>query len=414
MISLNAFTRGKSLIVTILQKMSQLKATRLVAMTEIMLLFLGFRGRANFSQFGRQGDMCEKSYRIHFEQKFDWLEFNILLLEQCRSDEVIIGFDPSYISKSGKHTPGLGYFYSGVASKYKQGLEIGNISAIDIKQNTAYHLEAIQSPSSKKDKLCSDGKSLVDHYAQVIVDRSEELEKISKTLVVDGYFAKSKFVDAITEDTNMELICRLRDDANLNYLYVGKQNTGRGRKRKYDGKINVRKIDKRKIRKEYGDKSVVIYSSIVYSVGLKRKIKLCYVEFLDKKGEVKLYKIFFSTSLERSGFEILKYYKARFQMEFNFRDAKQYLGLEHGQSRSENKNHFHFNASLTAVNIGKNILREKVKKDRAIPLSIGDLMIQFQNRNLLHRIFSIYGFDPELIKLNEQYEQIVKYGAIAA
>ena len=53
------------------------------------------------------------------------------------------------------------------------------------------------------------------------------------------------------------------------------------------------------------------------------------------------------------------------------------------------------------MDIGKNILREKVDKDLAIPLSIGDLVIQFQNRNLLHRIFSIYGFDPELIKLNK-------------
>jgi len=211
--------------------MSELKASRFSAMTKILLLFLSFRGRANFNQFGRQGELCEKSYRLHFEKDFNWLEFNSLLIEHSCSDELIIGFDPSYILKSGKHTPCLGYFYSGVASKYIKGLEIGNISAIDIKQNTAYHLEAVQSPSNKKDKLCTGDKSLVDHYAQIVLERSKELEKVSKTLVVDGYFAKSKFVDAITEDTNMELICRLRDDANLNYLYGGKQNTGRGRKR---------------------------------------------------------------------------------------------------------------------------------------------------------------------------------------
>lgn len=56
----------------------------------------------------------------------------------------------------------------------------------------------------------------------------------------------------------MELICRLRDDANLNYLYLGKQNTGRERNRKYDGKINVKKMDRRKIKKEYVDESVLI------------------------------------------------------------------------------------------------------------------------------------------------------------
>ena len=35
-----------------------------------------------------------------------------------------LAIDPSYISKSGRHTPGLGYFWSGVAEKAKWGLEI--------------------------------------------------------------------------------------------------------------------------------------------------------------------------------------------------------------------------------------------------------------------------------------------------
>lgn len=135
--------------------------------------------------------MREKSYRLHFEKKFDWLEFNSLLVEESCSDEIIIGFDSSYISKSNKNTPGLGYLYSGVANKYKKVLEIGNISAIDVKQNMPYQLKAIQSPKSKKDNLCSDDKSLIDNYAKLIINRSESLEKISKTLVVDGYFAKS-------------------------------------------------------------------------------------------------------------------------------------------------------------------------------------------------------------------------------
>ena len=47
--------------------------------------------------------------------------------------------------------------------------------------------------------------------------------------------------------------------------------------------------------------------------------------------------MFFSTSLYRSGVDMLKYHKVRFQTVFNYRDAKQYLGLENSQSRSENK-----------------------------------------------------------------------------
>ncbi|MFT6810561.1 MAG: hypothetical protein ACJA01_003805 [Saprospiraceae bacterium] len=33
---------------------------------------------------------------------------------------------------------------------------------------------------------------------------------------------------------------------------------------------------------------------------------------------------------------------------------------------------------------------------------------------MLFRIFSIYGFDPKLIKINEDYQKIINYGSIAA
>lgn len=34
-----------------------------------------------------------------------------------------LAFDPSYILKAGKKTPGVGYFWSGVAGRAKWGLE---------------------------------------------------------------------------------------------------------------------------------------------------------------------------------------------------------------------------------------------------------------------------------------------------
>lgn len=413
MISQDAFTEGQALISTIIQKMANLKSSRIKTVTEILMLFISMRGRMNFSQMGRQGEKCEKSYRLHFEKDFDWLDFNSMLVDQVCSDERILGFDPSYIPKSGKQTPDLGYFYSGVASKYKKGLEIGNISVIDINQNTAYHLEAVQSPKSKKEVI-GQTKTLVDYYAELIIHRAASLEKISTVLAVDGYFAKNKFVTPICQETNLEIICRLRDDANLKYLFTGIQKTGRGRKRKYDGKVDVKKIDKRRIKKEFSNEEIAIYSGLVFSVGLKRKVKLCYVEFFNQEGEVEMYKIFFSTNEQRSGIEILSYYKARFQMEFNFRDGKQYTGLEQGQARSKKKLHFHFNASLTSVNIAKCIVRNNVDVNTSIPLSVGDLKIQLQNRNILYRIFSIYGFDHKLIKLNTEYQKILKFGTIAA
>lgn len=415
MITQDAFARGENLIETILQKMSVLKAKRQKTLIEILMMFLCFRGRLNFQQLGRQGKMNEKSYRYHFEKCFDWLKFNSLVVESTCSDKRAIGFDPSYISKSGKKTPGLGYYYSGVASKYKKGLEIGNLAVLDVDQNTAYHLESVNTPSDVSRKSGAGvAISLVDHYAQTIVERKDKLLKLSSILVVDGYFAKRKFVDAVTQQAEMEVICRLRDDANLKYLYRGKQSIGRGRPKKYDGKISVKKIDKRRAKLVEDTKDYRLYEIEVYSVGLNRKITLCYIEFLKEKSEVRTVKLLFSTKLERCAKEIFKYYKTRFQMEFLFRDGKQYTGLENCQARSKNKLNFHFNASLTSLNVAKNILRHKSKKDQVCTYSINDLKIKFQNRNIIYRIFSIYGLEAELNKISKKVNDVFNFGAIAA
>jgi hypothetical protein len=63
--------------------------------------------------------------------------------------------------------------------------------------------------------------------------------------------------------------------------------------------------------------------------------------------------LLFSTHLELDAKQILTYYKARFQIEFIFRDAKQFTGLTDAQTRDPKKLDFHFNASLSALNLAK-------------------------------------------------------------
>ena len=95
------------------------------------------------------------------------MSFNTELVKQNCGEQLIIGFDPSYITKSGKHSHGLGYFYSGCAGMYKKGLDIGSFAAVDMEQNTAYHLEATQSPSAIRDRI-TDKQTLLDHYAEFV------------------------------------------------------------------------------------------------------------------------------------------------------------------------------------------------------------------------------------------------------
>ena len=139
-----------------------------------------------------------------------------------------------------------------------------------------------------------------------------------------------------------------------------------------------------------------IYQAIVFSKSLKRKINLVIV-YTNKKGKWN-HKLYFCTDLELSAEMVLKYYRTRFQIEFTFRDAKQHTGLNHCQARNENKLHFHFNSSLTAVNIAKVTHWMSVPKALRGAFSMADIKTMYHNDLLLNRFFDVFGIRPNLTK----------------
>ncbi len=57
----------------------------------------------------------------------------------------------------------------------------------------------------------------------------------------------------------------------------------------------------------------------------------------------------FATDPEMAPERIYHIYRDRFQIEFNFRDAKQHLGLAACQAHTADRHHFHVNAVLAAL-----------------------------------------------------------------
>ena len=407
----NTSRKSEALVDKILKKMSSLTKPRKKFIISIVILYLSMRGRYNFKGMERYGQQIEKTYRLHFEKDFDFLKFNVILHQSHLSKNCIVAFDPSYLPKSGKHTSGKGIFYSGCLGKATGGLEIGSLGIVDLDHHTAFNLETIQTPNPKV--LKAQGKSLIDHYAKVIIDRKKEIESISKYLAVDGYFAKITFVNQIKEATQLDLICKLRKDANLKYLYHGPKSKGKGRPKKYDGKVNTKKIDKRRFKKIHQNEDVILFQATVWSVGLKRKVNVVYAEFLDNGKPTNRYAFVFSTDLELDGILIYQYYKARFQIEFLFRDAKQFTGLTHCQARSESKLYFHFNMSLTVIGIAKvahHINEYKEKKS----FSMSDIKTSYFNELMLNLFLFNFQIDTELIKNKQAINKLLDFGKIAA
>ena len=374
---------------------------------EVFILFLSIKGRLNFLQLSRYGNHKEQRYRQQFEKQFDFLEFNKQLVLSTGGCKYAIAFDPSYINKSGKSTPGTGYFWSGSAGHTKWGLEIAVIAAIDIDNHTAHHLEAVQTLINDDSDL-----TLTDWYANIITTRSNELKQISNIIVADAWFSKKKFTDEIIL-AQMHLISRLRDDADLLYLFHGQQAEGRGRPKVYDGKIANTNIDKDYFNFVEKNEEVEIYYAEVFSKSLKRTIKLVHVTYKNKKEKEKT-KLYFSTDLTLGALDILDYYKCRFQIEFLYRDAKQYTGLNDCQARSENKLHFHFNTALTGINIAKiEHWLSKPKEERGA-FSMNDIKTINNNMLQLQLFFNKFGINPHSAKNKRKAKELIYHGTIAA
>lgn len=408
--TLKGYDLYKRLIYNILDKNKNINKWRKDFMAEIFVLFLSIKGRINFYQLERYGQFSEQRYRQQFEKPFDFMELNKDLAISYGSGRFAIAFDPSYISKSGKHTPGLGRYWSGCAQSSKWGLEISGIAAIDIDNHFAFHLEAVQTPGSKGDPNADE--NLLDWYGNVLYQRKETLAKLSTYIVADAYFAKKPFVDKVLS-MEMQLVSRLRDDADLKYLFSGEKTGKKGRPRKHDGKIDWADLNQEYFEVLNSDPQVTVYSAIVYSKSFKRDIKIACEFTTSEKGKV-THKIYFSTDLQMDASDIIKYYRSRFQIEFLYRDGKQHTGLEHSQARSENKLHFHFNTALTSINIARVCHWINLPKKEREAFSMADIKTLYHNMLLLERFIDVFAINPNKVKNQDIVKELIYYGTIAA
>jgi len=405
----NSYPNVKSLIISTLSRISDfktLKECRKNFIVNVLTCFSSIKGKINFLQMERFSNKCEQYFRINFENAFNFQMFNLSLIKtRAKVTECIVAFDPSYIQKSGKETYGLGAYWSGCAGKVKWGLDICGFAVVDIIRNTAFHLNAIQTPKSK-------GINLLQYYCHIIKANYLYFQELTPYMVADSYFAKHEVAQTITS-LGMHFISRLSDNAYLQYLN-GEPPTGKkGAPKKYDGKVNRKEPNMKHCTLCYHSKELKIYNVIVYSRALKRNINLSITVFYNKQGKEVTRKLYFSTDLKMDGVKIVRYYRSRFQIEFIYRDAKQHCGLEDCQARSEKKLNFHFNVALTTVNLAKIHWLDN-RKSNSEAFSMANFKTLCRNMLMLNRFFSTFAIDPNLAKNKQKVKELYEYGLIAA
>lgn len=387
--------------------------------SELMILLMIIPQKMNFLQFARYGNSCESRFRMNFCKSFNWIEYNAYFTKGREDHLTAIAIDPSYIPKSGKMTPGISYFWSGCASSMKRGLEILGIALVDATTNEAIHLRSVQTFVDKvrgrKPKCVvhmEDKNSLIAKYLLALNKYRNQLLSISQRIVADAYFSKESFVTgAICLGFNV--ISRFRDDVRLLYLFNGPKTGKRGRPKMYAGKVNLKELDLQIFIQEEttvdSNKTVTLFSAVVHAVALKRNIKVVIVDCEDENKKTQVRKVFFSTDTSMTASEIFFTYKSRFQIEFLYRDAKNYTGLTHCQAREKKKLDFHFNASLTAVNVAHTFCKNYAKEN-GIEISVSSAKVLLHNATLIKRIISMSGKSPNMKLNNTIFKELVMYG----
>jgi hypothetical protein len=154
---------------------------------------------------------------------------------------------------------------------------------------------------------------------QVEASKDFFVENKVRYLVCDGFYAKEKTL-AKASDVGLLVITKLRCDANMKFLYVGKQKS-KGRKHQYGDNINWKatdlldKIDLEhnypSTEKEYAQlASCKLYSKVVYSVKWKQKLKIVLV-IKTENGKQRM-AILACSDLTLSAQNIAQYYYLRF------------------------------------------------------------------------------------------------------
>ena len=357
--------------------------------------------RYNFLNLSRYGGYSEKAIREQFKRRFPFPSLFHEVFESLSKKECIAAFDPSYIPKSGKKTYGMGRFWSGTDSRMKKGLEVSSLAIIDVADGTAYSLEAVQTPA--------DPDNLVEHYAKVITERIDDILPYTCYVAVDGYFMKEGFIRTML-DLGLQVITKGRTDSDMLYLYNGRQHKGKGRKKKFAGKIDWKHNDRRRWKVCYEDEEMIAYELVVWSKVLGRAVKAVYLWHKVSEG----YAILISTDTELKGETVLKYYRLRFQIEFLIRDAKSYTGLEHCQGRNEVKLYNHFNMALMSVSIIKWLMWAKLPNKEEVSFSMRSVKTYFMNKFLTQTIFSKLGLELSCKKIKKLFNECLNIGSMAA
>jgi len=433
-----------SQLTTVLQAV--LSKTKIKQLADIIQCFYCVRYATTTRSLSRYSAYSRRSLFRFLKEDYPWIGIRIMLLKSFvfRQDKhFIAAIDEVVEGKSGKLSFGLSRFYSSVAQKPIAGICFFGLSLIDVNKGCSYFLatqQVVYTPTDKKrmeqakkkrkeaKQRAAKGEALAKGRKKGSKNRPKQpvetaslraftslwqeslsliktyLPTIKLThLVADSAYSSLAYIK-LAQDKGLHLISRLATNAALYQLYQGAYQ-GKGPRKTYGDKWNLYGLSPAHCQAIEQDKG---YRYEFYQVqALSKSIKgialnVVVLKTIHLSTNKERIHIFFSTDLHLDYQTIIKYYSLRFQIEFDFRDAKQHFGLSHFKNYKE-KNLTNFvNLSLLMSLVSKILLETYRSTLHMEQLSVLDLKILFNARYTAKKLFKLTHNQPESI-FNEHF-----------
>jgi putative transposase len=415
---------------------------QLALIIEAMFAMTGRVTMQGISRWTENGGSYRTVQRF-FKASHDWSKLRWLLIKQqlgvnLSGTWLIIG-DEVIVTKSGKQTHGLDKFYSSIQNQPVKALCFLNLSLAHVETRNSYPMiteqliredvkktapKAVQ-PKASKGKCGRPKGSKNKNRTEVVLSpfQAQLQGCIRRALgligcdikpdyfVYDGALGNNAGLQLVKE-VALHLISKLRHDSKLYFPYSGEY-SGKGKPKKYGERFTLEGLTQAYLRSEILEKNIRIR---IYQIQAWHK------SFPDLLNVVVMVKtnlttgksakaLLFSDDLDLAYDKLIDYYRLRFQIEFNFRDAKQYWGLEDFMNVKETQVSNATNLSLFMVTFSQLLLPQIANFNSE---SMLDLKMVFRARKYTRRIINSLGLNADEFLINDPVFQAAEIGRIHA
>ena len=421
---------------------------RLHRIVVAMLSMTGRITQLGISRWSEHGGSYRTVHRF-FQTPIDWaaVQWRFFELFVCREDTVyLLAGDESPIGKAGKKTYGIDWFFSSIHNKPIRGLSFFSIALVDVNKRAAYSLSTEQivrsaeekeqakqrkklrkaraeEPAPKRPRGRPKGSknktkaevTLSPELARILAQAQKVLTLIkSKTrvayFVLDGHFG-NRGAASMVRQLDLHIISKLHHNAEL-YLQPSAEDKALRPRLKYGARIDYKNLSadlQISSRCEDGVRIDVYQAPCVHKL-FAGPINVVIVVKTHLETQRSGHIVLFSTDLELEAEKLYDYYTLRFQIEFTFRDAKQYFGLEDFMGVKEASVVNAVGLSFFMVNLSRHRL-DNLRKSYP-DAGVNDLKSYHRGLHYVREILKIVPEIPDLITREQLLEHIYCQGFI--